>query len=140
MLLSALLFALTGAGAATLRFMSHSSRALTVNRISPTKLNFGDRRNSVATQQAPVTPQAIGALDPHVIAGGGGTSSGGSMTVTGTIGEVSAAQPMSGGSITVTGGFWPSTTAASAATPTPTPASSPTPTPTPTPTPPANVL
>jgi hypothetical protein len=138
LLLSALVFALTGAGAATLRFMSHSSRALTVDRINPS--NSGERQNSVATDRAAVTPQAISAVDPHVIAGGGGTSSGGSLTVTGTIGEVSASQPMSGGSITVTGGFWPSTTAASAATPTPTPASSPTPTPTPTPTPLANVF
>jgi Calx-beta domain len=140
LLLSALVFALTGAGAATLRFMSHSSRALTVDKVSSTNPNSGDRQNSVATQRAPVTPQSIGALDPHVIAGGGGTSSGGSLTVTGTIGELSASQPMSGGSITVTGGFWPSTTAASAATPTPTPASSPTPTPTPTPIPPADVF
>jgi hypothetical protein len=83
---------------------------------------------------------AIGAPEPHVIAGGGGTSSGGSLTITGTIGELSASQPMTGGSITVTGGFWPSTTAASAATPTPTPPASPTPTPTPTPTPPPNIF
>ena len=131
-----LLLTLSIAGAARLRFVSLSSSASASTReIEPQKPNSADQQKSTASQQPPLTPQAIGAVDPHVIAGGGGASSGGSITVAGTIGEFSASQPMSGGSMTVTGGFW-SSSAASASTPTPTP----TPTSTPTPTPPANVV
>lgn len=42
----------------------------------------------------------------HKIAGGGGTSSGGSFQVSGTVGQSDAGSPMSGGSYSVTGGFW----------------------------------
>src|SRR5215831_7526146 len=98
LVLGALLLSLTIAGAATLRFVSHSSPGST-NKIETTGLDSGEPRKSTATQQSTVTPQAIGSVDPHVIAGGGGTSSGGNITVAGTIGEVSASQPMSGGSI-----------------------------------------
>ncbi|HEX3798859.1 MAG TPA: hypothetical protein VH413_09170 [Verrucomicrobiae bacterium] len=41
----------------------------------------------------------------HTIAGGGGTSSGGSYSVTGTIGQPAAGN-LSGGSYSLTGGFW----------------------------------
>jgi hypothetical protein len=41
----------------------------------------------------------------YTIAGGGGTSSGGSFAVSGTIGQHSTAT-MSGGSYSLTGGFW----------------------------------
>jgi hypothetical protein len=41
----------------------------------------------------------------HTIAGGGGTSSGGTYTVTGTIGQPAAGN-LSGGAYTLTGGFW----------------------------------
>ena len=134
-----LVLTLTAAGAATLRLASHSSTGATADKAI--KSVSKDPQNPLVTQ-TPVTPQALGAVDPHVIAGGGGTSAGGSITVTGTIGELSASQPMSGGSISVTGGFWPSTATASAATPSPspTPNASPTPTPTPTPTPPPNAV
>jgi hypothetical protein len=140
--LGALLLTLTIAGAATVRFVSHSSPS--TNQLATTSRGATDQ--SPSTPPSPVTPQVIGAVDPHVIAGGGGSSSGGSINVTGTIGEVSASQPMSGGSISVTGGFWPANAAVSAATPTPsptaspTPAGSPTPTPTPTPTTPPNAV
>src|SRR5207302_3724984 len=90
-----------------------------------------------------ITPQAIGPIDRSVFAGGGGTSSGGSIRVDGTIADPSASKTMSGGSLTVTGGFWNALPAAATPTPTPTPTASPTatptpiatPTPTPTPTP-----
>lgn len=42
----------------------------------------------------------------YKIAGGGGTSSNGQFTVTGTIGQHDAGEPMSGGNFTLTGGFW----------------------------------
>ncbi|HVM47814.1 MAG TPA: hypothetical protein VMU04_07295 [Candidatus Acidoferrum sp.] len=42
----------------------------------------------------------------YKIAGGGGTSTGGTYTVSGTIGQHDAGGPMTGGSFSVTGGFW----------------------------------
>jgi hypothetical protein len=46
------------------------------------------------------------AIDWYTIDGGGGTSSGGSYTVSGTIGQPDAGT-LSGGSYTLEGGFWP---------------------------------
>jgi hypothetical protein len=43
-----------------------------------------------------------------VVAGGGGTSSGGSYQVSGTIGQPEAGAAMSGGGYSLTGGFWSS--------------------------------
>lgn len=45
-------------------------------------------------------------IERYVIAGGGGTSSGGSFSVSGTIGQHDAGQPMAGGNFELTGGFW----------------------------------
>jgi hypothetical protein len=45
-------------------------------------------------------------IDWYKIAGGGGTSTGGTYTVTGTIGQPDAGGPMSGGNYSLTGGFW----------------------------------
>ena len=42
----------------------------------------------------------------HTIDGGGGTSSGGSFELSGTIGQHDAGGPMTGGSFSLTGGFW----------------------------------
>jgi len=95
--------------------------------------NDSPRRQSQEPSQKAVSPEVVGPIDRRVIAGGGGTSSGGSIRVDGTIAEVSASKTMSGGSLTVTGGFW--NTLATTATPTPTPTPSPTPTPTPNPSP-----
>lgn len=63
--------------------------------------------------QAPVVPEAKGAtgfaVKRHVIASGGGSSSGGNFVVRGTIAQVDAdpLQPASGGVFAITGGFWP---------------------------------
>jgi len=46
------------------------------------------------------------AIDWHTIDTGGGTSSGGSYTLTGTIGQHDAGGPMTGGELSLTGGFW----------------------------------
>ena len=51
-------------------------------------------------------PEAVTTVDPHVVAGGGGTSAGGNLRIDGTIAEPSAANTSSGGSLTVSGGFW----------------------------------
>ena len=45
-------------------------------------------------------------IDWYKIAGGGGTSTGGTYTVSGTIGQPDAGGPMFGGNYSVTGGFW----------------------------------
>src|SRR5512132_3964805 len=45
-------------------------------------------------------------LTRNVIAGGGGTSSGGNIQVDGTVGEVSASNTQSGGQFSLQGGFW----------------------------------
>ncbi len=47
------------------------------------------------------------ALDWHVVAGGGGTSSGGDYTLSGTVGQAEAGTTLSGGIYTLQGGFWP---------------------------------
>ena len=45
-------------------------------------------------------------IDWFKIAGGGGTSAGGSYSVSGAIGQADAGGPMSGGNFSLTGGFW----------------------------------
>jgi hypothetical protein len=45
-------------------------------------------------------------IDWYKISGGGGTSTGGTYTVTGTIGQHDAGGPMTGGNYSLTGGFW----------------------------------
>jgi len=45
-------------------------------------------------------------IDWYKIAGGGGTSTGGTYQVTGTIGQPDASGAMTGGSYSLTGGFW----------------------------------
>ena len=46
-------------------------------------------------------------IDAYVVAGGGGTSSGGNYTLSGTVGEPSAGSALSGGGYILQGGFWP---------------------------------
>lgn len=46
------------------------------------------------------------AIDWYKVAGGGGTSTGSTYTVSGTIGQADASGTMSGGNYSVTGGFW----------------------------------
>jgi hypothetical protein len=45
-------------------------------------------------------------IDWYKVAGGGGTSTGGTYSVSGTIGQPDASGAMSGGNYSVTGGFW----------------------------------
>ena len=45
-------------------------------------------------------------IDWYKISGGGGTSTGGTYQVSGTIGQHDASGAMSGGNYSVTGGFW----------------------------------
>jgi hypothetical protein len=45
-------------------------------------------------------------IDWHKIAGGGGTGTGGTYQVTGTIGQHDASATLSGGQYSLTGGFW----------------------------------
>ena len=45
-------------------------------------------------------------VDWYKVAGGGGTSTGGTYTVSGTIGQADASGAMTGGNYSVTGGYW----------------------------------
>ena len=45
-------------------------------------------------------------IDWFTIAGGGGTSTGGVYSISGTIGQPEAGEPMTGGDFSLTGGFW----------------------------------
>lgn len=45
-------------------------------------------------------------IDWYKVAGGGGTSTGGTFSVAGTIGQPDASGAMTGGGFSVTGGFW----------------------------------
>ena len=45
-------------------------------------------------------------IDWYKVSGGGGTNTGGTYQVSGTIGQHDAGGPMSGGSYSLTGGFW----------------------------------
>ncbi len=45
-------------------------------------------------------------IDWYKVAGGGGTSTGGTYAVSGTIGQPDASGAMTGGNYSVTGGFW----------------------------------
>ena len=54
---------------------------------------------------APVHAQSY-SIDWYKIAGGGGTSTGGTYQVSGTIGQPDASGTMTGGSFSVIGGFW----------------------------------
>ena len=45
-------------------------------------------------------------IDWHKVSGGGGTSTGGTYSVSGTIGQHDAGGPMTGGNYSLTGGFW----------------------------------
>jgi hypothetical protein len=46
-------------------------------------------------------------IDRFTVDGGGGTSTGGSFAISGTIGQPDAGSPLSGGSFELRGGFWP---------------------------------
>ena len=45
-------------------------------------------------------------IDWYKVSGGGGTSTSGTYSVSGTIGQHDAGGPMTGGSYSITGGFW----------------------------------
>src|SRR5215471_19369786 len=134
-----LLLAIAGAFAGSLRSML---RPLVSGASTPKQPSVSIDPTKPRAQQQSVTPQAIGPIDHYVIAGGGGTSTGGNLSVSGTVGEVSAANTQTGGSFSLNGGFWNTVSSTTVATPTPTPTPTPggSPTPTPTPSFPANVV
>lgn len=45
-------------------------------------------------------------IDWHKVSGGGGTSTGGALLVSGTIGQCDSGGPLNGGTYSITGGFW----------------------------------
>lgn len=54
----------------------------------------------------PVAQAQSYSIDWYKIAGGGGTSTGGTYSVSGTIGQPDASGPLTGGNYSITGGFW----------------------------------
>lgn len=112
------------------------------NRTAYSNVTNRDIRDTNSThirsQQSEAVAQQVTVvqIEPHVIAGGGGSSSGGPFRIDGTVGELSAANTMTGGTFSLSGGFWNAATATAISSPTPTP----TPSPSPTPTPPPNVI
>jgi hypothetical protein len=60
----------------------------------------------VLWQLAPALHAQSYSIDWYKISGGGGTSTGGTYQVSGTIGQPDAGMAMSGGSYSLTGGFW----------------------------------
>ena len=46
------------------------------------------------------------AMQRNVVAGGGGTSTGGAFALSGTVGQPDASTPLTGGAFALTGGFW----------------------------------
>ena len=61
---------------------------------------------SFATLMAPQATAQSYSIDWYKIAGGGGSSAGGSYQLSGTIGQPDAGNTLSGGNYSVTGGFW----------------------------------
>ena len=55
---------------------------------------------------APAAPAQTFSIPWHTIDCGGGTASGGSFTLSGTIGQHDAGGSMTGGDFSLTGGFW----------------------------------
>src|SRR3989440_289267 len=146
MLFSAILVALL-CGAVVLGFAHRIAQRLTGSPDVPVRSEGAARKpqraearsadeTSALPETLPEIPQAGPQFDlsRNVIAGGGGTSAGGNIGLSGTNGQASAGTTSSAGQFTVTGGFWQPETGVSP-TPTPTPTSTPTPTPTPTPPP-----
>jgi hypothetical protein len=68
-----------------------------------------NRSNLASLVALSLAPAALAqpAINWFTIDGGGGTSTGGGFTLSGTIGQHDAGQPMTGGGFTLTGGFWP---------------------------------
>jgi hypothetical protein len=84
--------------------------------VSATAVNAPGSNPAETRAPASSTAQITDFTDPrHVIASGGGSSSGGSFAISGTIGQpdVDPLQPSTGGAFAITGGFW-STAAAQA--------------------------
>src|SRR5438874_12474613 len=123
--------------AASRRLTDRKALVSTRHEDTSRRENASPRSQSQEPSPKVISPEAVGPIDRRVIAGGGGTSGGGSIRVEGTAGETSASKTMSGGSLTLTGGFWNTLVATATPTPTstPTPTTTPTPTPTPTTTP-----
>jgi hypothetical protein len=55
---------------------------------------------------AAAAPAQSHSIDWHIIAAGGGASTGGDYTLAGTIGQPVASASIAGGSFSLTGGFW----------------------------------
>ena len=97
----------------------------TARAIAPLKVNEEESAPKMALALVSPAPRAAArvvamqgptlAIDKYVVAGGGGTSTGGGFTLDGTIGQAAAGGPLSAGSFSLTSGFWEAASTASAA-------------------------
>src|ERR1700730_5681488 len=99
--LPCLFLGLAGALAASLRL-----RFPAPAKDRSTSLKLANQNSNAMQQRSDVAPASIGPIDRNVIAGGGGTSTGGNFKVDGTIGQPAVGTTMSNGQFSVTGGFW----------------------------------
>jgi len=84
-----------------------SSNRLSVSLCSSTNpMHFARIAAASVALALPAMAVAQPSINWYTIDGGGGTSTGGSFTISGTIGQPDAGAPMTGGSFTLTGGFW----------------------------------
>src|SRR5215471_12120447 len=81
---------------------SRRSEPEAVTHPAPSTISHSEKMTAPVAAQQPAT---VPAIESHVVAGGGGTSSG-NVKIDGTVGEAAASNTTSGGSIAVSGGFW----------------------------------
>ena len=87
---------------------------------TPATLNVAAPGAAKADGEAIVKGDGVGfspAINPYVIAGGGGTSAAGTFSLDGTIGQAAAGGNLSGGNFTVSSGFWNAVVTPSGSTP-----------------------
>ena len=119
--------ALTSALAGAFTKLHRSKIESQENETGSTSQTAKQRQPSPSRNPEPVTALAIDPSVRGVIAGGGGSSSGNSLKIEGTVGEVGAFGQMTGGAFTLGGGYW-NTLIMASGSPTPSPSPSPTPT------------
>lgn len=107
MLIGLFVAALSGSGGARNSIGETNKRSDSEMR-AHSRNTVGDAHEANGVQRI-TNPEAVadglGPINPHVIASGGGMSSGGGFDLDGTIGEIGAGETLSGGSFTLDGGY-----------------------------------
>ena len=93
-------------GAIVLGFAHRISQCFAGSADAPARNERARTSDKLKFVEPPPQTSAQFDLSRNVIAGGGGTSSGGNLGLSGTNGQASAGTTSGGGQFTVTGGFW----------------------------------